>query len=153
MKSVSNILLPKWLESAKWCFSWHPGLHGVAITFPHSLVALIPSHILWFQPTGLCSVPRQYLFSIHGWPTRLLPSSEWFSSQLPVSSFFQPLLSLCSPAWSYLHFSESASSSIPLFLKEAFFLYQTPVAISTSPRSGPQGLGDLCISHSDLLSA
>lgn len=75
MKSVSNILLPKWLESAKWCFSWHPGLHGVAITFPHILVALIPLYILWFQPTGLCSVPRQYLFSIHGWPTRLLPSS------------------------------------------------------------------------------
>ena len=159
MESVSNILLPKWLESAKWCFSCHSGLHGVTITFPHSLVALIPLHILWFQPTGLCSVPRHYLFSIHGWPTMLLPSSGvTFSSQVPISSSFQPLLSLCSQREAPLPpltstSSESVSSSIPLFLKEAFFLYQTPVAISTSPRSGPQGLGDLCISHSDLLSA
>lgn len=122
MESVSNILLPKWLESAKWCFSCHSGLHGVTITFPHSLVALIPLHILWFQPTGLCSVPRHYLFSIHGWPTMLLPSSGvTFSSQLPISSSFQPLLSLCSPAWG------STSSTYLHFLWICIFIY-TPLS-------------------------
>lgn len=114
---------------------------------PHSLVALIPSHILWFQPTGLCSVPRQYLFSIHGWPTRLLPSSQVIFFQLPVSVSSNPYSASAPQREVTSLFWICIFIYTPLFLKEAFFLYQTPVAISTSPRSGPQGLGDLCISQ------
>lgn len=66
---VSNTLLPKLLVSAEWSLAWHSRLYGVTITFPHSLVAFTPFHIPWFQPVGLCSVPRHDLFSLPPWMT------------------------------------------------------------------------------------
>lgn len=74
--------------------SLHSQLHGVTITFPHSLVAFTPFLIPWFQSIELCSVPRHDLFSLflHGWPTHSI-APTWNDLFFPAPHF-NPSLSL-----------------------------------------------------------
>ena len=111
---------------ASWCdhnLPTHPGCLD-SLTYP-----VVPAH--WDVQCP------QTLFVLHPWLTHHAVTPIWSDIFFSAPHFqFLPSCSASAPQREVTFTSlESVSSSIPLFLKEAFLLYPTPVAISTSPRS------------------